>query len=820
MSQVAPDAGRVWLLAVEGTWFERHWLAVVITTVVTAAFVLIAMAYRQHRLTRALLEQVKHLRDAKSEARRRTAAHQLAREDLQIAEQVYEALKARSPLAVFIIDAAGRYVSVNHAASALLGIPEDRLLGMSHSDVIARDQLDRAGADAERTRSGEWVKAVYTFRRGDGALVEAEVHSATLHDGRAICIATDVTEARRQDERSRVELGVVTSVLDGLPMRMVVAGLDGRAIWMNRRWRLEKPASGDNLLTAVDVLAAQGMAWAATIASSYRAVASGVRENAVDEYAEPGTGRWLRSYIARVDGPSGPLVVLSCEDVTDQRAALSSRDEERRFVSAVIETVACLVLVIDREGRIVRFNQACSALTGWAPEDVVGRHFGMLIPAEHRGAMIEEFGSVVGSGAVRPLEQELETRGGARRLVNWSNAVLRDPEGRVEYVIATGIDITDRKRLETELVQAQRMESVGLLAGGIAHDFNNLLTAIFGHIGLAKRAIGPTHPASDSLERVEQAADQAGRVVKSLLTFARREHAEKRPERIATVVSDTVRLVQGTLPATIRLVWRACPQDVWVTCDRHQIEQSLLNLVFNARDAMPTGGTISIVARDIPAPEGVESPTGRAVSISVTDTGVGMPREVLARLFEPFFTTKPRGEGTGLGLPIVRSIAQDHGGIVRVSSQHGQGATVEIVFPRGEPGETTPSVVRARGDRVLICGPRPYARRIIASSLRAAGFSVEESSDAPPGVMPEAERPSLIVVDLSNGDDGWSGYAHRLVAVEPPLAVIVLLAAEGAFEFTSERVEVVHEPLVMASLVRAAHRLVSGERSVGTFRDE
>jgi len=328
----------------------------------------------------------------------------------------------------------------------------------------------------------------------------------------------------------------------------------------------------------------------------------------------------------------------------------------------------------------------------------------------------------------------------ARRVRQWADAFSRELHART--------------RLEMELVQAQKMEAVGRLASGIAHDFSNLLTAIRGYATLARERLSADHPARLALSRVEEAADQADDVTRGLLTFGRKGAAEMKPVDLVRLLEDGANWLRRFLPGTISLRLEPGPEPhVWVVGDLGQLQQVLLNLVVNARDAMPDGGelVVTIEPRDSAGDD-----LDRTVVVRVRDTGAGMDAATRQRAMEPFFTTKDAGEGTGLGLSVVHGIVTDHGGAVRIDSDPGEGTVVSLTLPVTDapdeaPEEAPESEQQARGSgTVFLAEGHPYVRDILATALEDSGFSV-----SPVRTCPEfralheqgALLPDLIVLD-------------------------------------------------------------------------
>jgi two-component system cell cycle sensor histidine kinase/response regulator CckA len=431
----------------------------------------------------------------------------------------------------------------------------------------------------------------------------------------------------------------------------------------------------------------------------------------------------------------------------------------------------------------------------------------------------DEVFELLAAEAPMSFERMHRRKDGSLMPVEISGQPLVEAGGREVYQCVVR-DISERKRLEAELRQAQKLEAMGQLAGGIAHDFSNLLSVIAGQTALAKQALPPDHPALRSVENVEASAEQARSVVRALLTFSRRVPAQKEPVDLAAVVRDAARLLRATLPAAVSLVEDVeAGAPVWVQGNANQLQQVLLNLVINARDAMPAGGTVTLSCGL--ADERSASPVA---TLSVADTGMGMSREVQERLFEPFFTTKPAGQGTGLGLPMVHGIVADHGGRVAVRSEVGQGTTFVVslpAVPAPSDGEAAPPRVAAQkavGQQVLLAEHRAYVRSIISDAMEGAGYRVEVVADAA-GLLQAARqhrgRSSLVILDAELPGCGGAGCVRRLRAEGWSAPIILTSGAPdtGLDDQLEGEAMVLPKPFQVSELVRLAQRLLG--RSAG-----
>ncbi|GEJ58612.1 two-component system sensor histidine kinase NtrB [Anaeromyxobacter diazotrophicus] len=370
-------------------------------------------------------------------------------------------------------------------------------------------------------------------------------------------------------------------------------------------------------------------------------------------------------------------------------------DERSGMLATVLATVDALVLAMDAEGRIQVFNGACERVSGYRFDEVRGRYAWDVVL---RPADVEPVKGVfrrLSAGQRSTYENVWVAKDGTERLIAWSNAVQSDPDGRVRFVVATGIDVTElrqteralaenERRYRDQLTQAAKLEAIGRLAGGVAHDFNNLLTVILGCAGALCHELPAGHPLREEAEEIAAAGGEAARLTRQLLEFARQRPVQPVPVVLNHTVEEMTGVLARLLGDELQLATALAPDLGRVVADPTSLRQVILNLVVNARDAMAGGaGTISIQtenaelgARDVP---GV--PAGRYALLSVRDTGCGMSAETRSHLFEPFFTTKPEGCGTGLGLATVFGAVKQAGGHVLVESAEGEGACFRIYLP-------------------------------------------------------------------------------------------------------------------------------------------
>ena len=505
----------------------------------------------------------------------------------------------------------------------------------------------------------------------------------------------DITDRKQAAEDARRLTERLTNTL---------ASITDAFLTMDREWRFTfMNDEAERLLGSREKLIGN-VAWTVfpeAVGSTFqREYARAIRDSRTvtfEEYFAP-LGIWvsIRAY------PSDQGIAVYFRDITEnKRIADELRESERRF-SSMLANLNLMTAMLDKDGRITYCNDCLLETTGWAREEVLGRSwFDIFMPPE--SPQQRDIFAAVLADAPEASHQEAEivTRDGGRRLIRWSNMTLRSPSGEAIGTASVGEDVTERRRSDDELRQSQKMEAVGRLAGGVAHDFNNSLGVILGYTELLMRQAAAGQ--QGKLEQILKATQRASGLTRQLLAFSRRQVVDPK-------VLDLGALVRGLEPMLARLIGEDIELALvsqgeigHVKADAGQIEQVVMNLCLNARDAMPDGGRLRIETANAELDGSDRSRhepmvPGRYVMLAVTDGGCGIDKEVLARIFEPFFTTKTEGKGTGLGLAMVYGAVKQAGGYVWVYSETGRGTTFKIFLPRVDdqvsppgPEERTPA---------------------------------------------------------------------------------------------------------------------------------
>jgi PAS domain S-box-containing protein len=407
--------------------------------------------------------------------------------------------------------------------------------------------------------------------------------------------------------------------------------------------------------------------------------------------------RWLAWSDKATLGEDGKIetIVGVGRDITDRKQTeMALRQSEQKWRNILIETPQ-IGISLDRQAKIVFANKRFLELTGWRAEEVLNRNwFDLFIPVDVREEVRAVFDKVMHTRdeiGYSTNENEILTRSGERLNVAWSNVLTKDPKGDVVDVTCLGIDLTDRKRAEEEqkklqaqLIQAQKMEAIGTLAGGIAHNFNNILMGVLGRTSLMMMGKDPSDRNYEHLRGIEDCVRNAMELTRDLLGFARGGKYEVKPTDLNALIKNENRMF-GRTKREIRICGKFA-KDLWgVEVDKSQIKQMLLNLYLNAWQAMPDGGDLCIQTENVFLDEKFNKPLtvapGRYVKISIKDTGVGMDATTRERIFEPFFSTKETVKGSGLGLASVYGIIKNHRGFINVYSEKGEGTTFNIYLP-------------------------------------------------------------------------------------------------------------------------------------------
>ncbi|MHB1183212.1 MAG: hybrid sensor histidine kinase/response regulator [Desulfobulbia bacterium] len=463
----------------------------------------------------------------------------------------------------------------------------------------------------------------------------------------------------------------------------------------------------------------------------------------------------------------------------EERMGEAQREWERTF-----DAVDDIVTLQDASLRLTRVNKATCRILRKTEAELVGRYCYEVF----RGASEPCQGCLAhcASPARKSYSQEIVHPDLGKTFLLTATPVM-DDQGRISGVTHFAKDISEQKKLEFQLMQAQKMEAIGTLAGGIAHDFNNILAAVVGYTELAMLDLQENMPVYAKLEEVTRAGKRARDLVAQILTFSRHSEAKREPLELRSIVKEAMKLLRASLPSTIEMKQEISDQPCWALADPVQIHQVLMNLCINASQAMRGRGGILLVTlapEEIDEPRAARNPDlrpGLSVHLGVRDTGQGMEKEVVERIFEPFFTTKQTGEGTGMGLAVVHGIVKSHKGAIEVASQPGQGTVFDLYFPciteTGELGESGGDSPMSRGtERILFVDDESALAEWGKQALGSLGYQVEShgnSREAWTRFVAAPDTFDLVITDLTMPGMTGAQLAEKILALRPAIPVIL-----------------------------------------------
>ena len=477
-------------------------------------------------------------------------------------------------------------------------------------------------------------------------------------------------------------------------------------------------------------------------------------------------------------------VSKTARDITERKRSEVKIAEQAAFLDLASDAI----MVRDLQGTLLFWNGAAERIYGWAREEVIGRSVLEVLHSDPK--QLAEVNRLTISQGVWHGELQHLTKDRREITSEARSTLIRDNEGHPKSILAIITDITEKKKFEAQVIRSQRMDSIGTLAGGIAHDLNNILAPIMMSIDSLKME-SPSPAATEILDTIKVSAQRGEDIVRQVLFFARGVEGERVEVQPKHLLKDLESIIQNTFPKDIRL-HIFVPNDIWtILGDPTQVQQILLNLCVNARDAMPSGGRLTVGVENFVVDEqyaatNIQAKAGRYVNISVTDSGMGVPKGILDKIFEPFFTTKELSKGTGLGLSTVMGIVKSHGGFINVYSEPGRGATFKVYLPamksssearKEQSGEF--SLPRGNGETVLVVDDEAPIVIITSKTLEAFGYrvlSAANGADAVDVYVRHRNEIAVVLTDMAMPVMDGSTTIRVLMRIDPAIKII---AASG-----------------------------------------
>ncbi len=595
--------------------------------------------------------------------------------------------------AIFITDAQAHFIEVNRAACELTGFSRAELLMMSISDLHEEIDLQAYRLFHGRILAGEEIITEAKILRKDGSKVDTEFNNRRIIISGVPymhTVARDLTERRRAEE----ELRKLSHAVEQSPASVIITDPRGHIEYVNPRFCQLTGYSEAEVIGKQPSILKSGYHSHEFYKQLWKTITAGKQwRGEFCNKKKTGEIYWESASICGIRNQQGEIThfVAVKEDISERKRIESDLKKSEEKYRTLFEVSQDAVLITQPDGKILDINPAGVEMFGYhSKEDFfnIGNAAALYEKPTERAPLINQ---LLAHGSIKDHEIRMKKKDGASLEVLLTSATIQDENGEPLALYAILHDLTNRKKIERQLLHAQKMETIATLVSGIAHDFNNLLVVILGNLEFVLEDLRPHDPILPNLQRVEEAALKARDLISKLLSFSRRQALKPQPMNLNAAIKDALGMMQTIVGNNITVETRLARNLNSVLADPLQVHQILMNLCVNARDAMPGGGRIFLTTKNISAEEinGLLQTNGSRhfVQLTVSDTGVGMNKKIQSRLFEPFFTTKQIGKGTGLGLSVVYGIVKQHKGYIEVESEPGAGATFKIYLPASAPPE-------------------------------------------------------------------------------------------------------------------------------------
>jgi PAS domain S-box-containing protein len=763
-------------------------------TVFPVEIVLSDILYQNHKIHVAVIRDITERRQAEA--------------TLRASEERYKALFERSLDCVFITDFEGRFLDANQAALDMLGYSREDVASTTFESLLSQDQLPLAFDSVQEIRATGYQQhpSEFRVRTKDGRLVQVETKSSLIYrDGKPYAIqgiARDITE-REQTQR---ELQRQAAFAHYNPNPVLELSETGEILYANTASRRMADMLGHEQLAGI-------------LPPNTAAIVRGCLDTArpvLRQEVKDGNHTLSWSFFPV---PHNRVVHCYAGDITERKRA----EESLARLATAVEQAAESIIITDIAGIILYVNPAFEKHSGYTRTEVLGRNPCFLKSGKQDAEFYRRMWAVLGHGEIWSGHFINRRKDGTFFEEDASISPVRDVDGKVVNYVAVKRDVTREVQLEAQFRHSQKLEAVGQLASGVAHDFNNILAVIQLQAGVLKSETGLTAQQQEHATDIEKAVERAANLTRQLLLFSRKQAMQPRDLDLNESVSSITKMLQRILGEQIQMQFKLAPQPMLVHGDPGMMDQVLMNLTVNARDAMPQGGqllveTCAVEFDDVTAVQSAQARPGAFVCLSVTDTGCGVPPEILPRIFEPFFTTKEIGKGSGLGLATIFGIVQQHQGWINVYSEVGRGTTFRVYLPRLLKTTDTPdtswvslAAIAGGNETILLVEDDAALRGVVQISLSRLGYRVIEAADGAAALnlwkRHRAEIRLLLTDLVMPGGMTGRDLAGQLLAQEPKMKVIYASGyspeiGSAGFALT-EGVNFLSKPFEVPKLARA-----------------
>ncbi|MEJ2715896.1 MAG: PAS domain S-box protein [Deltaproteobacteria bacterium] len=754
-----------------------------------------------------------------------------AEEALKESEKKYRELAELLPQFVYEVNEKGILTFVNRAGLEASGYSEkDGAKKMRAVTAFVPEDRERAARNVQRVMAGEDVGGVeYSLLTKEGSTIPVVTYASPIMQNNRIVgirgVATDVSELKRAEQALRESEEKYRLLVENANEAIMVIQ-DATIKFVNQQ-AVESIGYSEEELKSKQI---QELVHPDDREATFARHLARLRgEKLSDTWSfriidARGNIRWLEMSAVLIDWEGRPATLNFASEITGRK----QMEDERLRLATAIEQAAETIVITDTDGTTLYVNPAFESTSGYTREEALGENPNLLKSGEHDQAFYEEMWSTLRSGRVWSGHFVNKRKDGSLYEEEATISPIKDESGAIVNYVAVKRDVTEQTILEKQLLEAQKMEAVGRLAGGIAHDFNNLLQVILGYSDFLLMDVDEKDPHFEDIEIIHQTTRRAADLVQRILTFSRRAETLSQPVDLNRSVTDAEKLLRRIIPKMIDIEILLDKELKKVNADPGQVEQILLNLAVNAKDAMPEGGTFMIETQNVNlngpycrTHVGVEP--GRYVRLRISDTGHGMDKEQLDHIFEPFYTTKKAGEGTGLGLAIVFGIVKGHGGHITCHSEPGGGTTFDIHLPVTENAVTrNPEIsgeMPASGtETLLLVDDEDRIRAWGTRVLRESGYKVLTATNGLQALQiyeRHSNKIDLVVLDLIMPGISGKRCLEKLLEIEPNVRVLV---ASGHFPDESTWLAslagakgTIHKPYDAKSMLQAVRGILDQE---------